>query len=229
MTVHDDANSTSVPSGQLRPLFPYTRVLTPAAATAEEAQEFAAAVRAEAEDEARRLIREAERRAAEIVAEAMARREAIERAAEEAGRLRAAHDVQQLVDRLHGELAEVRARLAPELQVAAFHLARAVLAAEIELRPERLIRLVDRALEAAGTEGDVRVRVHPTVAPHLDAALCKRAAEGAAVLVRVVEDPELARHAVCLDVGYGTYLASVDDVLRPIARELGIEVGDDLV
>lgn len=180
------------------------------------------------EDVAAALLRRAEAEAAGLRARAAAEAEELRAAAARAGR-----DEGFAAGRREGEAAaadalraaraeRTRARaerraalraLEPELAALAVAIARAVLERELEMAPEEVVALARRLMQR--TEGPARLRVHPDLAPVLEAE--------AATLPRpaqVVPDAAVDRGGLVLEGGEGVLEATVAGRLRRAAAPL---------
>ena len=143
---------------------------------------------------------------------------------ESAGRIRAAAELQPVLERLTRsieDLGRLRARLRREAEAdmlrLALAVARRVLHREISLDPEAMHGLVLGALEKLQGQEVSRVRVHPSHAAQLAGWL--RAASGGAA-VEVVADSARQPGDVVFETARGNLDASVDSQLQEIERGL---------
>jgi flagellar assembly protein FliH len=216
-----------------------------AQAEAEALRAAAEARLAEAEEiittaaQARRLLAESQEQAAQTVAaaeaEAAAIRERARREGHEAGRqagydegaraarqelaqqLELAHEIaaQAVVDRR-----QLIASAEQEIIRLAMHVARKIVAKEIEQDPDVLRGLLTRAmLKVAGTER-MRLRLHPQTIEVLGEYLSNITARFAERGVEVVADPAVDPAGVIIDTRAGTVDARVETQLQKIERTL---------
>lgn len=150
------------------------------------------------------------------------------REGEEAGRRRAAAEIQPAVERLARSAAEIsamRGRLRREAEAdlvgLAIAIARRVLRREMTVDPEALRGVVRAALEKIEAREVSRVRAHPAHAQLL--AACLR--EAGAAAVEVVSDPSRELGAVVFESARGDLDASVETQLREIERGLADRLG----
>ncbi len=160
--------------------------------------------------------RECERRAQEA-------RAAGAREGEEAGRKRAAADLQPVLERLARSAAEIsalRARLRREaeedLVELSIAIARRVLRREIAADPEALKGVIHAALEKLEGREISRVWAHPSHTQMLTAYL----RDAGAAAVEVIADPSREPGAVVFESARGDLDASVETQLREIERGL---------
>jgi len=146
------------------------------------------------------------------------------REGEAAGRSRAAAEVQPVMDRLAGSIAEVaslRARLRGDAEADLIKLslaiARRVLRRELAIDPEALHGLVLAALEKLQGQEICRVKVHPSHTALLAACL-RQTATGSSV--EIVPDPSREPGAIVFETPRGSLDASVDSQLQEIERGL---------
>lgn len=146
------------------------------------------------------------------------------REGEEAGRKRAAAELQPVLDRLaHSvqDLANLRARLRREAEAdvvkLALAIARRILLRELSVDPDALHGLVVASLEKLRGNEISRVRVHPAHVALVTSCL-KRA--GGGNLVEVMGDPSREPGAVIFETSHGNLDASVDAQLQEIERGL---------
>ncbi|HEY1341958.1 MAG TPA: FliH/SctL family protein [Bryobacteraceae bacterium] len=146
------------------------------------------------------------------------------REGEAAGRVRAAAELQPVMEKLARaieELATMRPRLRRDAERdtirLALAIARRVLRREISIDPEALRGLVLAALEKLQLQEVVRVRVHPSQAPAM--AECLRKLSGGAQ-VEVAADGSREPGTVILETERGNLDASVDAQLQEIERGL---------
>ncbi|HLH15714.1 MAG TPA: FliH/SctL family protein [Bryobacteraceae bacterium] len=162
-----------------------------------------------------------ERRWQEKVREA---REAGLREGEDAGRSRAAAEIQPVIERLSRTIAEIagtRAQLRREaesdmLQLA-MAIARRVLRRELAVDPEALHGLALGALEKLEAQEIARVRLHPSQAAAVSALLRQENTRGT---VEVIPDAALDPGAAIFETSRGNLDASVETQLREIERGL---------
>jgi flagellar assembly protein FliH len=162
------------------------------------------------------LEREWERRAQEA-------RAAGAREGEEAGRRRAAAELQPQLERLARSAAEIsamrtqmRKEAEEDLVGLSIAIARRVLRREITVDPEALRGVVRAALEKLEAREISRLWAHPSQAQML--AACLR--EAGANAVEVIADPSRELGAVVLESTRGDLDASVETQLREIERGL---------
>jgi flagellar assembly protein FliH len=183
------------------------------------------AVLAAARREAERLLQEARAQAEALRAQAEAEAEALRARAKaegwRAGRaeaLAAARALRAQAQRIRRRaLRERRAvleALAGDVARLALDVARQVLAREIEQSPDDILRLLRQLLPRV--DGPVAVRVHPGLAPIVEA---EAASLGRAVAVR--PDPAVAEGGLVLETEEGYLDATVEGRLQRVASALG--------
>ena len=146
------------------------------------------------------------------------------REGEAAGRVRAAAELQPVVERLSRSIDEL-AGLRPQLRKDAeadmvklsLAIARRVLRREIAIDPEALHGLVLAALEKLQGQEVGRVRVHPAQAGAI--AACLRASSSGQA-IEVTPDPSREPGAVIFETARGDLDASVQSQLEEIERGL---------
>jgi flagellar assembly protein FliH len=146
------------------------------------------------------------------------------REGESAGRKQAAAEIQAVVEKLARSIEEL-ALLRPELRREAeqdmlrlaLAIARRVLRRELAVDPEALHGLTLAALERLGAEQIHRVRVHPSLAPQIQALLANSAARGA---VEVMADARREPGGIIFETDRGNLDASVETQLEEIERGL---------
>lgn len=207
-------------------LYPPTRLLRADALSAE--NDLATTRRwAEAErTRAQELVTRAEQEAERLVAEANAAADRLRAAAVEDARAQAHAELGTLLRNFEAELHTLDGRFGEEVQRTAFRFARAVLDVEFEVRPERIVDLVKRVLERAGSYRQVQVRVHPDDAPFLRAA-ADELSEDMQCAFSIQADDELPRRGVRVDTAMGSFWAGVDDQLKPLREHLGLAPEED--
>jgi flagellar assembly protein FliH len=146
------------------------------------------------------------------------------REGEAAGRERAGAEVRPLIDRLARsieELALLRPRLRKEAEAdmlrLALAVARRVLRRELAVDPEALHGLAMAALEKLSSQAIHRVRVHPSLAPQVRAALEKLPGRAS---VEIVPDATREPGTVIFETARGDLDASVGTQLEEIERGL---------
>jgi flagellar assembly protein FliH len=164
-----------------------------------------------------RLERQAEQRAREAHAAGF-------REGEEAGRKRAAAEVQPVIERLARsihEIAGLRGEMRREAEAdvlrLALEIARRVLRREMAVDPDALRGLVLAALEKLQGQEIFRVKVHPSQAALVGELLRK---SGSGQPVEVIADASREPGAVIFESERGNLDASVDTQLREIERGL---------
>ncbi len=183
----------------------------------EEARRVAGELQKEFDSRAVELERQFEERVREARAAGV-------REGEAAGRSRAAAELQPVVEHLArtiDELGRHRARLRreaeSELVQLALAIARRVLRRELTVDPEALHGLVLASLEKLELQEICRVRVHPSLAGRVAAAL-PSSYTGAPI--DVVPDPSCDPGGVIFETTRGNLDASVETQLREIERGL---------
>ncbi|MEZ0268069.1 MAG: FliH/SctL family protein [Phycisphaerae bacterium] len=208
-------------SARVEPLYPASRLLRGAVFEAEAALADAARVLAEARVEGDRI------RAAAVADAGRVRDEAFAFGAEQA-----AAETAQLMRNLQAELDGLKAQFARDVQRLAFKIAKVVLGAEIDAKPERIVSLVAAVLDRAKMYERVVLRLHPgdvdRVRPHM-AALTSGLAF--AENVTLVGDDDLPPHGVRVETEMGSFDGSIDTQLRRLEVHLmgerpGIAGGD---
>jgi len=151
-------------------------------------------------------------------------RAAAYREGEAAGHERAAAEVRPVIDRLaHSidDLARLRPRLRKEAESdmlrLALAVARRILRRELAVDPEALHGLAMAALEKLGSQEIYRVKVHPSIAAPLRAALERTPGRAA---VEIVPDGTREPGAVIFETARGDLDASVGTQLDEIERGL---------
>jgi flagellar assembly protein FliH len=146
------------------------------------------------------------------------------REGEATGRNKALAEMQPVIERMTGSIAEV-ARLGDKLRREAeadmlklsLAIARRVLRRELVMDPEALHGVVLAALEKLQVQEICRVRVHPSHAASIGATLAKLHPE---LKIQVVPDPTREPGALVFETERGDLDASVDTQLQAIERGL---------
>jgi flagellar assembly protein FliH len=195
---------------------PSTPLLWPSVASARQ-QGGPKSAPAEPQVDFSRLEREWQQRVAEARAVGV-------REGEAAGRSRAAAELQPVLERLARtieELADLRPRLRREAEAdlvkLAVAIARRVIRRELAVDPDALHGLVLGALEKIQAQEVSRVRVHPSHAAAIEAALRDRPGGSA---IEVVPDPSGDPGAAVFETTRGNLDASVESQLGEIERGL---------
>ena len=117
---------------------------------------------AEAYSEARKILAVAEQEAERIKAEALRFREEQVRAGYEEGRRQGYEEALKGLAKIEEEYARLAERIEPELVKLSLGIARKILGAEIEMRPEAIAQIVAQALKTVRHTRDITIRVHPS-------------------------------------------------------------------
>lgn len=150
-------------------------------------------------------------------------REAGLREGETAGRVRAAAEMQPVLDKLAlgiQEIAALRPQLrreaTAELVELSLRIARRILHRELSVDPTALEGLVGGALHKLGAQEICRVRIHPEMEPGVRRALA-RENRGS---LSLIADGTLERGAILVETARGTLDASLETQLAEIGRGL---------
>lgn len=148
---------------------------------------------------------------------------------EAAGRIRAAAELQPVIERLARaieEIAGLRGRLRREAEAdmvkLSLAIARRILRREMAVDPEALHGLVLAALEKLQGQEICRVKVHPSLAATVAACLRKAPASSA---VEVISDGSRDPGAVVFETAVGNLDASVESQFQEIERGLTDRLG----
>jgi flagellar biosynthesis/type III secretory pathway protein FliH len=170
----------------------------------------------EARAQARELLAEARRQADALLAEAAATRAA----AHESTRAALEAEFTTLLVAARADAERVRASALPAARGLAVRMAEKILGHALDLNDDVVAGIAARALEAARTRaGVVTLRIHPTDRAAVDAArpsLTQRLA--AAVQLRVVDDPTVARGGCVVDTPAGRLDARLETQLAALER-----------
>lgn len=197
-----------------RPLYDAARVVTGEAIAAGAMLEEARRVLDEAREQAAQILAQAQRQAGDA-----ARAAAEEAAAQADARVR--EEGRQLFAQIELGVEEARAGLASQLQALALRLARAVVAAEFRLSPERVADVAAHAVRQARLCSSLEVHVSPDDEAMVRSCLSRPGAGLApGAQVSVVADADLPRGSVRVRTETGLYDASLDVQFDRLERAL---------
>lgn len=199
---------------KVEPLYPASRLLKSGVLEAEQVVAEAARIRREAEEEAKRIIE-----AAQAQADAV-REEGFRRGVEQG-----MGEFAQMLGKIDGELEGLRKQFAVEVQRVALTFASFILKVEFELKPERIVEMVNTVFKSVRLYNRIRVHLHPKDAELVrghEAGLLKQLPF--ATDVQFCADGEIERHGIRVETEMGTYDGSLQTQLKRLEEYVMAEI-----
>ena len=208
---------------EVEPLYPTSRLLKTAIFEAEELKVAAEEMLAEATKRADERVAAAKEEAARIVAAAESDAGSIREEAARAARDEVVEQWSALIGQFNTAVGEYNQRLPEWVRDAGFKLARQILDVEFTAKPDRILKLVERALQKARRDTSVTIRLHPDdfrLVEPLRHDLQEK--HGLDQPPTMLESDDVPRHSVHLETGVNraAYHIGLDELFEELRRQI---------